>query len=234
MLYAIINKELISANEFAARFGRAHLDGRVVALCPSCQRKVDPYGLHSPHVTNRFDHPNGVKDCPLSSANDERYRYLKPSTRDAKQGRQLRKAFLRDGSLRPAYAFAFKVCGRGNLPAAKYGELIIIADGLGIWEYANLPKWTVPFILLTLADFKAKNHDFSFQVLKPRAALAEDLWLSPEECQLEKIFSDGKPMKKAGKLNNPIPIIEEIYREAASDCEWVSDKVLRAIRRKCS
>jgi hypothetical protein len=233
MLYAEVNGKSISANEFSSRFARAHLNGEIIAKCLVCGRKVDPYGLHSTRVNNRYDHPNGVRDCPLSSANDERYKHLNSSTNDEGKGRSLRRAFLREGSLRSAYAFSLKVCGKGSLSGKKYGELIKIADGIGIWGYVGLPSWTVPFILLTLADFEATTYNFSFRLQKSRSQPTDDLWLDPKDSKLEKIFPNGTPMDRAGVLENPIPICEKIYREVALDNDWVNDKVLSAVRRTC-
>ncbi len=210
-----------------ARYGSKYAARGIMLTCPVCRRPLAPYGLHSTTVPSRFDHPDGVRDCALSAANDTRYRHLQPGGEG--DGEQARSAFLEDQNLKRAYAFCQRMCK--HLVTVKFKELIGIADGLGVWSYARLELWIIPFILLTLNDFQGNRFNFRFFLRKPRNKPYNDLWLSPEECCLEKVFADsGTPIKALPDIPNPFPITRELYDLHSANADWIDDKLLTMLR----
>lgn len=231
---------LVTVSEFLGLAGRNYKNKGVFPHCPACQEILEIYGAHSVAVTPRFDHQNlppnsdPFSDCILANRGDGRFKDLEPNGWDYEQGKILREDFFRDDSLRRAYSFSLHMCGVKNLSANQFGQLIERADRRNVWSYRGITPWVIPYILITLGDFRGvssvsqKVFDFHFVFEKPKKSPADVLWLSPEECSIIKLFSrTNKPFDTA---DNPYPLSEQLYNEKAGDSSWVSGSLLRALK----
>lgn len=180
------------------------------ADCPLCANRVHPYGAHSPGVTSRFDHVDGVIWCPNSNTADPRYLHLRPSEVDPEQAHLLREVFLGTPNSQRAFEFCRYLVGRG-FDESVFESLITQADRINIWSYKRIPLWVVPYILLTLETFtvQSKNGEFkiAFRFSKPATGTVDDLWIKPHDCQLVKLFPDSEKLCQYPE-GNPYPLSE--------------------------
>jgi hypothetical protein len=218
-------EQKVTPEQFIAREGMRYKERGVFPLCASCKRPVIVYGVSSPNVRSRFQHAKNSPNCPLRYRDDPRFIDLPQSERSDYEAREKRKAFYDLDSLKGAYVVCWKMCGAGNLPAKKFGELLDLADKKHIWEYVELEIPIVPYILVTLDDFAAKRKDkqpysFRFVLIKEHSGnIGGDIGYmcaNPRECSLNKIFCDtGKIIKT---FNIPYPECEE----ARNNAGWIN------------
>lgn len=181
--------------------------------CKICKTKVHPSFVHSLNHTERFDHVDGVANCPLSSKADPRYLALKPSEVDVKAARIIRGVFFHTPLINQSFEFCEYYVGRAAFNQLVFDQLLLETDRLQIWGYKNLALWTLPFIFFTLIDFTIPGRDgkpafeVQFRFIKPSHGLIDDLWIKPESCQLEKVFRNtGK--RTSIPRGNPYPLSE--------------------------
>jgi hypothetical protein len=248
--YAIFQNRVVTPEEFDALAGADYRDKGLFPLCPVCDARLSVYGVRSFAVTSRFDHPD-FSDCLLSSTPNPRFAYLRPSGWDLEAGKRLKAEFCRPENLKQAYAVCRALC-LGSLRGDEFLDLCFAADRYRIWNYAGLPLWAVPYLMVTLVDLgpsrkKALRNDrhngrrgnprhalrndyaLRFVLEKPRRTGIEDAWLSPDRCRLACVFADsGNPVKAVA----PIPLGTPEIESARDDTAWI-EWPLFAILRKC-
>ena len=104
----------VTPEQFIGLEGPGYREKGILPLCPQCDAPLSPYGVHSPHVASRFDHPDGSR-CSLSSTPDERYAHLVPADWDLEQGTRLRSALCDDATranLKAVYTACLALCGK--------------------------------------------------------------------------------------------------------------------------
>lgn len=148
-------------------------------------------------------------------------------------GRRIRQDFFEEDTVKSAYAFCRSCVGTGNLPVAKFREMIDRADRLGIWSYAGMECWCVPHILLLLEDFGAGTAaPCRFALVK--TSRLSSIWRGPGPVSISKLFSDtGSPAKLIAGRTNPRPILKSDMTDV--DTTWMGSgfaKVLVACERR--
>ncbi len=126
-----------------------------------------------------------------------------------------------------------------------FALLLRKADQFGIWKYAGLPVWAVPYIMLTFTDFVVRRpakpaYVIRFIIDKPARSKLNTTWLHPGQCSLAKYFVNGGKATKlfgAGKsqvrptstaastfpaIPNPLPFSEPEFLRLTADTSWIS------------
>ncbi|MCX7123865.1 MAG: hypothetical protein NTV32_09460 [Gammaproteobacteria bacterium] len=229
---------LVTPEAFIIKASVQYKKKGIYPYCPACGKALDLYGVHTPLALSRFDHKNLEKnilpedDCILANRNS-RFKGLIPDGFDRARGIELREAFFEDENLKIAYAFCWKMCRQGNLPAERFKKLIERADKHNIWAYSNLPLWITPYILLTFGDFMVapkdnkKGYTFQFIFNKPRATTISSLWLLSEQCSLMKVFVKSGDLVKLS--DNPYPLSKEALFEKAGNIDWIKKPLLNSL-----
>lgn len=217
MKQALFKNQLVTPNQFVTLAPHWKQTGEH-PQCYICGIETHLYGVHSTNVRSRFDHVDGVSTCPLSNSADQRYLDLRPADIDLEQAKFLKYVFLNTAYYQQAFEFCRYMVGKG-FNKARLEELIKQADDLKIWSYKGLPLWVIPYILLTLDNFKIHNEHNHFNVTfkfeKPSTSNPGDLWLKPHECRLLKTFTDsGTPCLYPA--DNPYPL-SDLFMWAAGN-----------------
>lgn len=209
----------VSPSEFEVQAGKDWKARNRYPICCICKNRVHPYGTHSTSTSERFDHEDGVRTCPLSVVADPRYAALRPRDINPCQSRHVKLEY-KSWYSRKAKVFCKHLVGSA-FSQALYNKMLDEADRLEIWAYSDLRMWCIPYILLTLVDYESLPHSgkscyrFAFVFDKPAGGTIDDLWLKPSDCKLKKVFSpSGKLM--AFPEGNPYPVSEEFFTSVLS------------------
>lgn len=222
--------KLVSPEEFVALEGAQYREKGVYPSCPSCGADLSPYGVHSVTVTSRFDHPNG-SNCSLSSTPDPRYAHLSPSEWDMEAGGRLRAAMCEIENLKSVYSACRSLTS--TLSGHEFVEMCRQADRRNVWCYKGLTLDWLPYILVTLVDLPATDkRSYPLRIVlikKRRDSTIDSLWITPEDCSLQRHFADtGRPMRSP-PTSIPCPDAEK----AKGDTSWISQKLLDIITECC-
>ncbi len=229
---------IVTPEEFITRGSSDYKNKGIFPYCTACEQIVEVYGVHSLNVPSRFNHANrdsdsSKQDCCLADRSN-RFVGMEPDSFDLGRGIKLRNDFFEDENLITAYAFCLNLCRKGNLNAASFKKLIQLADVKNIWQYAEIPIWTIPYMLLSLGTFKAnssdpkKMYDFHFAFHKPNSTTASALWKTPDKCNLKKVFSDGGKLVKTS--DNPYPISQQAILDKCGNTDWIKGHLLQALK----
>lgn len=227
---------LMTAEDFIGNVGHDYQVKRIYPYCPACGETVFPFGTSSTNLTPGFRHKKKTDasdpydDCPLAQRNTALSSLLTLSNDwDFSNKTKIKQAFFEDEMLKKAYAF----CKRASEPKKKFpvdnfNTLLVRADRYNIWSYANLKVWLVPFILITLGDFKSYNRqgsEYGFHYIFKRPKQITVL-SSPHQCSLMKRFSDGQPMSWP---YNERHLSTTLLETIAGDTAWISNGLWAAL-----
>lgn len=235
---AIFRGREVTPEQFDALAGINYREKGWFPLCPVCDAQLSVYGVHSPGVTSRFDHPN-FSGCPLSSTPNPRFAHLHAEGWDLEAGRRLKAAFCEDEALRQAYAVC-RTLSLGCLGGKEFVSFCMAANRFRVWNYKDLPLWAVPYLLVTLADLQPNpalchglrsKYALRFVLEKPkRKDLIDVAWLAPEQCRLVCVFADsGKPARAV----EPMVLGDPRVEAARADTAWISPRLLAILRECC-
>ena len=226
------NGPLVTVSQFLAKAGPNYKEREIFPYCPACDERVEVYGAHSLNVTSRFHHPDRAKDadplddCHLANRNDSRFQALQPSRWDYEQAQRIKRCFCEPKNIAMAYNFMLQLCRRGNLPVGSFHKCLERADKKGIWAYTDIPLWVIPYILLTLCQFKSSTYAFHFVFDKPLKSHADVLWKT-NSCFLNKVFSSSGDLVQTS--DNPFPVTLRSYLDKGRNVEWIQDHLLRSL-----
>lgn len=204
----------VTPEEHERLAGKNWIEKNAWPECEICETRVHPNFVHSLNAPSRFDHVDGVVDCPQSARADPRFQALRPTAIDHTQSARLKAVFQQVYRDR-AYFFCAYHVGRG-FSEQTFDKLISRADRLKIWSYQNLMLWCVPYILLTLEDFSipmpdtGRTIDIQFNFKKPARGTIDDIWVRPQDCSLRKIFRSTGGLAKY-PIGNPYPLSETYF-----------------------
>jgi hypothetical protein len=235
MEYALLGKNgrRVTVEEFMRYAGPEYKDKEIFPYCEACGERVKPYAPHDPGVPGHFAHqdrPEGadpLDDCYLSNRKGSELKGLQPDERDRYQSKKLKEMFCKPDNIAVAYNFMLKLCRKGNLPVQQFHKCLERADNKGIWEYKGIPLWIIPYILLTLHEFKSETYAFHFVFDKPSGTNANILWSSGKSCFLQKVFSNNGQLVKTD--DNPLLVNQDIYLAKGSDIRWIGEHLLNAL-----
>lgn len=220
---------VVTPEEFIALEGTGYREKGVFPICPACGAHLAVYGVHSLSVASRFDHPNGSV-CTLSSTPDPRYAHLVPSDWDMEAGKQLRTAMCETDNLKTVYATCLALTGA--LSGSEFVEICRQADKRSIWCYKGLTLIWLPYVLVTLMDLPAsekRKYPLRMILKKPVTSTIDALWITPEDCGLQKHFADSGNAMSSPSISIPSPRAEE----AKADTSWINKNLLAIIQECC-
>lgn len=205
---------LVTPEEFRRRQGPNYREKGVLPYCPFCGSEVHLYGVDTPNpeILRRFDHVDGVEDCPYSNACAGRYQGLLPKGWDFERGRQVRESFLSTEALIDGFRVVMQLCGSRACGMTKFTEMVRRGDARNIWAFVDLPVWAVPFVLLCLVDFEFADrtgitYPFHFYIKRLRGNGDRYPWDVDARCELRKVFSaDGNLVRSD---DNPYAITRD-------------------------
>jgi hypothetical protein len=96
-----------------------------------------------------------------------------------------------------------------------------------VWSYVDIKIWMLPYILLTLDDFKAKdknNKEYEFRFILLEEYNIEILG-QVDEIKIRKIFANSQKEIKLFSMN------EEKYEKI--DTTWMNDKFVETLLSVC-
>lgn len=226
--------KLVTAEDFIGAVGHDYQTKGIYPFCPACGEPVFPFGTSSPNLTPGFRHKKKADasdpydDYPLAQRGTS-LSDIFSNDWDFSNKTKIKKDFFEDEMLKKAYAF----CQKASKPSEKFpvdhfNTLLARAEHYNIWSYANLQPWLVPFILITLGDFKACNqqgdeYEFHYVFKRPRQTAVVS---SPHRCSLMKRFSNGKPMSwHYNEKHLSTALLETI----AGDTAWINKGLWAAL-----
>ncbi len=219
---------MLTVEDYDRRYGK---NSPVQPFCPSCDIQLFTHALSSPNMVASFHHPDGnPNSCVLVNPPSGRFPSLEPSHFNKEQATGNRAAFHQDEHIKKAYAFMLSMCGKGNINAKQFNRCVKIADAINVWAYRNLQQWQIPFILLTLIDFKFKDTNKGFRfTFKKRRGSSKAYWQTPESCVLLKVFADtGSLTEKASHHREQFS--EDIFSSFSTQTEWMSPALVASLK----
>ncbi len=192
--------------------------------CIECGAAVSAKAITSMEVVGYFSHPpkpatvRDLDDCSRA-ARSHRLRWFGEEDRNAAEGQRVRREFFDEVAVKTAYAFCLSFVGTGNLPLAKFQEMIDRADRLDIWSYTGMDIWCIPHILLLLADFGVGTERPCHFALVQTSKLSA-IWYDARPVLIKKLFSDtGRQAKMIGGQPSPRPILKS--DTVGVDTSWI-------------
>lgn len=219
--------KLVSPEEFAAR----HPDWRSKGLrphCALCGAEVTPHAVHSPNMASSFHHPDG-STCLLSSTPDSRFSGLRPAEADLEQEAALL-AQLRDPQVvERLYCACRSICER--LSCEEFLDMCAMAHRMKIWRYKGMTMDLAAFVLATLADLPKSDlrpYPMRLVLRKPKGHGPGDFFVTPESCELEKVFPNSGDRYKT---RDRIRVLDPSHLPANQDLGWMSERLRHCVRR---
>lgn len=219
MKKALFNNLLVTPEEFHNRAGKNWKSTGANPICARCLRDVDPYGAFSMKVTSRFDHEDGITDCPESSTASPRYAQLRATDIDPSLGKPFKADFMKNHSKNTKKFLSYFI-GASIYNQQLHNAMLDEADRINIWAYKDIKYWVIPYTLLLLIDFEGKSSSstfkFQFNLLKTKATPFDSIWLDSNKVKLQKVYvPSGKLVKFPD--GNPYVISEAEFLRITHD-----------------
>jgi hypothetical protein len=188
-----------------------------------------PHAVHSPNMASSFHHPDS-STCLLSSSPDPRFAGLRPAEADLEQEAELLAQLRKPVVVEHLYCACKAICE--TLSCEEFLEMCAMAHQLHIWRYKGMTIDLAAFVMATLADLpKTDRRRKPMRVVlrKPRGQGPGDFFVTPESCELEKVFPRTG---ERYKTRNRIRVLDRAYLPVNQDTDWMSDR-LRKCGRDC-
>lgn len=180
--------------------------------CVVCDKPVHQKGLlvANDDFTPRFSHAKkapSAEFCPLGSES-KRFNALESNEKSL----SLEEAHLRrERFMEPAtFLCAYLVCrhlrgGQGQLTLKDFTRMIEVADSIGMWRHTCLPDWSIPLMLMLMANHKTRNgqHQFYYRVKRIRRTQHAD-W-DPANVHLVACWLDTGTRIRGGEKKSSFP-----------------------------
>ncbi|MFA9394669.1 MAG: hypothetical protein ACERJ1_08145 [Halodesulfovibrio sp.] len=223
MIKAKFKGSLVTVEEFMAEATSRYKEHDIYATCPACKERVFVRGASSPNSPSCFYHPkkdvsaDSLDDCPKAERGDNRLQYLNTDELDLAQADSLYRKFDCMQNRKATYNFMEKCCGLNGFDKETFQRCLARANEKNIWIYKGLKMWMVPYVLLTLDNFRNTKKEYSFHFIVHKPSL---IWSKPHLCSLKKVFSNGTLMNTKfhydqdgvpKTLANPLPFSKENF-----------------------
>ncbi|WP_332852677.1 hypothetical protein [Duganella sp. S19_KUP01_CR8] len=215
------------------------------ASCPGCGEVLFVSAAASVKKTASFNHRKrqlGEEHCPLSYPYHPSYSWLPEAPEGAVDARAeaLKRQFYEKENLQRAFVFLVNLTGKGAMSSAVFALLLNKANKLGIWNYAEMPIWAVPYILLTLTDFVVRPkagmpERIRFVIDKPLRSELKTTWLTPGQCSLARLpvqlgrVNSAKQQARTrpmiGTYKIPLAFSETIFLDLTKDTSWLHENL---------
>lgn len=97
--------------------------------------------------------------------------------------------------------------GEGQLTLKAFTRMIEVADSIGMWRHTWLPDWSIPLMLMLMANHETRNgqHQFYYRVKRIRRTQHAD-W-DPANVHLVACWLDTGSQITGGKKKSSFPLI---------------------------
>lgn len=204
MILADFQGRLVDVPGFIARAGPRFRERKLYARCPECDAQVYPQHAEGPRDPS-FNHwPNAAEGCWLATHSNANLGVLGNGAVDHSRGALLRDEFLADYAPR-SYALLRNVTLQPAPTVAEFIRLVRRADGRGLWSFAGMEVWMMPFILPLLDEFAGVR--FPYHFVMRRGPTRTLLMNGGRDLLLDRVFSRGGESTKAKpEVPNPLPV----------------------------
>lgn len=217
-----INKRYVTAAEFLAEVGPNYKKKNIIPECPCSGCNLYIHGASSPNTQSKFSHmPKQNMECRCR--ND----YDGPLGIPEYDSLLFKDEFCKEKNVKNVYQLCLSACGKGNFPVSKYIELVKRANHLNIWGYVGIKVWMVPYILLTLDDFKAigkNNKEYEYRFILHEENDIEMLG-RVDEIKISKIFANSQIEIKSFSIN------AEEYEQV--ETTWMQEIFIQKLQSVC-
>lgn len=180
--------------------------------CVACGKIVHQQGLLTATLefTPRFSHghkESNTEICPLSSRS-KRFNALKDNDKSisSTEASLRRERFLEPDTFRLAYLICRHLRGgQGQLSIKAFTLMVEVADSVEMWRHAWLPDWSVPLMLMLMANHETRSgkHKFYYQIKRIRRT--KPIVWDAANVHLVAYWLDSGTQMVAGKQNNSFP-----------------------------
>lgn len=180
--------------------------------CVVCDKSLHQKGLlvANEDVTPRFSHAKKEPsaECFPLGGESKRFNALDSNEKSL----SLKEAYLRrERFIEPAtFLRSYFICrylrgGQGQITLKKFTRMIEVADSIGMWRHTWLPDWSIPLMLMLMANHETRSgqHQFYYRVKRIRRTQHAD-W-DPANAHLVACWLDSGTQITGGEKKSSFP-----------------------------
>lgn len=199
--------------------------------CVVCDKSVHQKGLlvANADFTPRFSHakkePN-AEFCPLG-AESKRFSALDRNEKSL----SLEDAHLRRERFMEPVAFlrAYLICrhlrgGQGQLTLKVFTRMIEVADSIGMWRHTWLPDWSIPLMLMLMANHETRNGQHQFYYRIKRIHRTQHTGWDPANVRLTACWLKGGTQITSGKKKSSFPLIIPLSESYVNEITTLAER----------
>lgn len=214
-------RRIITLNEYANLISGKEKKSWPDLCCVVCDKSVHQKGLlvASEDFTPRFSHAKkepSEEFCPLGSES-KRFNALDRNEKSL----SLEEALLRRERFMEPTTFlrSYLICrhlrgGQGQLTLKELTRMIEVSDSIGMWRHTWLPDWSIPLMLMLMANHKTRNGQHQFYYRIKRIYRTQHAGWDPTNVHLIACWLKGGTQIVGGKKKSSFPLtipLSEIY-----------------------
>jgi hypothetical protein len=178
-------------------------------------------------MASSFHHPDG-STCLLSSTPDPRFSGLRPAEADLEQEAELLAQLRKPEVVEHLYCACKAICE--TLSCKEFLEMCAMAHDLHIWRDKGMTLDLAAFVMTTMADLPERDgraYPMRVVLRKPRGQGPGDFFVTPESCELEKVFPrTGKRYKTRDRIR----VLDSAYLPAKQDTAWMGERLRKCVQ----
>lgn len=153
-------ERIITLREYAALTADQTPADWPAVYCIACGRQAHPSGIRedwgefSPRLRHGGPRFHTDESCPLNSKT-KRFRGLRGNAAEvSRHVAAVRRAqFLLPGLFRESYLVCRQLCGgKAFFNPGVFTRMVAVADSRALWSLASLPPWSIPLLLMLMAN----------------------------------------------------------------------------------
>lgn len=199
--------------------------------CVVCDKSVHQKGLLvvNEGFTPRFSHAKkepSAEFCPLGSES-KRFSALDHNEKSLslEEAHSRRERFMEPATFLRSYLICRHLRGgQGQLTLKEFTRMIEVADSIGMWRHTWLPDWSIPLMLMLMANHKTRNgqHQFYYRVKRSRRTQHAD-W-APANVHLIACWLKGGTQITSGKKKSSFPLIIPLSESYANEITKLAER----------
>lgn len=182
--------------------------------CVVCDKSVHQKGLlvANEDFTPRFSHAKkeqSAEFCPLGSES-KRFSALDRNEKSLtlEEAHSRRERFMEPATFLRAYLICRHLRGgQGQLTLKEFTRMIEVADSIGMWRHTWLPDWSIPLMLMLMANHKTRNGQHQFYYRIKRIHRTQHTGWDPTNVHLIACWLKGGTQVTGGKKKSSFPLI---------------------------
>lgn len=207
-------RRIITLDEYANLISGKEKKSWPELCCVVCDKSVHQKGLlvASEDFTPRFSHAKkepSEEFCPLGSES-KRFNALDRNEKSL----SLEEAHLRrERFMEPAtFLRSYLICrhlrgGQGQLTLKEFTRMIEVADSIGMWRHTWLPEWSIPLMLMLMANHETRNGQYQFYYRIKRIHRTQHAGWDPANVHLIACWLKGGTQITGGKKKSSFQLI---------------------------